>query len=113
MSETSTFFKELADRGTNPILARTTGTIRCDLSNGGGDIEHIYIAIDKGAMTVSDAKRDADAIIRADRDLMDDVTGGRVNVMAALLRGVIDVEGDFNLLMRFQKVFPGPHGGAS
>jgi putative sterol carrier protein len=107
-----TFFTELAERGTNPILARTTGTIRADLANGKAT-EHIYIAIDKGVITVSNAKRDADAIIRADRDLFDGVTSGRVNVMAALLRGVIDVQGDFNLLMRFQKVFPGPQGVAS
>jgi putative sterol carrier protein len=112
MADAAEFLAELAERGTNPMLARTTGTIRCDLANG-GDIEHIYITIDKGAITVSRAKRDADAIIRADHDLFDGVASGQVNVMAALLRGVIDVEGDLNLLMRFQKLFPGPQRAAS
>jgi putative sterol carrier protein len=106
------FFDALAEQGYSPLLARTTGTIRLDLANGEG-LEHIYLAIDKGKLTVSHAKRDADAIIRADRDLIDGVTSGRVNVMAALLRGVIDVEGNLNLLMRFQKVFPGPQNVAS
>jgi putative sterol carrier protein len=112
MSGTAEFLTGLAEAGPSPLLARTTGTIRCDLANS-GDTEYFYVAIDKGAITVSHAKRDADAIVRADRGLFDGVTSGQVNVMAALLRGVIDVEGDLNLLMRFQKLFPGPQGAAS
>jgi putative sterol carrier protein len=111
-SSSTQFFDALAEQGYNPLLARTTGTIRCDLANGGG-LEYIYLAIDKGIITVSHAKRDADAIVRCKRDLLDGVTNGEVNVMAALLRGVIDVEGDLNLLMRFQKIFPGPQSVAS
>jgi putative sterol carrier protein len=111
-STSTQFFDALAEQGYNPLLARTSGTIRCDLANGDG-LEYIYVAIDKGTVSVSHAKRDADAIIRCNRDLLDGVTSGDVNVMAALLRGVIDVQGDLNLLMRFQKVFPGPQSVAS
>ena len=111
-SSSTAFFDALAEQGPNPLLARTTGTIRCDLANG-GDIEYVLVAIDKGVITVSYAKRDADAIVRCDRELFDGITSGRINVMAALLRGVIDVEGDLNLLSRFQKVFPGPPRVAS
>jgi putative sterol carrier protein len=112
MADADEFLAELADGGPYPLLARTTGTIRIDLANG-RDTEYIFVSIDKGMIAVSKAKRDADAIVRADRDLFDGVASGQVNVMAALLRGVVDVEGDLNLLMRFQKLFPGPQKVAS
>jgi hypothetical protein len=35
---------------------------------------------------------------------------GRMNAMAATLRGVLDPEGDLGLVLLFQRLFPGPPG---
>jgi hypothetical protein len=33
---------------------------------------------------------------------------GETNALAAYLRGAVEVEGDPELLLRFQRIFPGP-----
>ena len=50
----------------------------------------------------------ADCTIRTDRELFVGMVTGRVNAMAALLRGQVGVEGDPNLLLQFQRLFPSP-----
>jgi len=105
---TETFFGELAERGREPALGRVTGTVRCDVSNGSDRVDHWYVTIKKGAVTVSNKSAAADAIVRADRELFDGFATGKVNVMSALLRGVVDIEGDLQLLAFFQRIFPGP-----
>ncbi len=109
---TEAFFGELAQRGREPALGRVTGTVRCDLLNGGG-VEHWYVTIKKGDIAVSNKSGPADAVVRADRKLFDGFASGTMNVMAAMLRGVVEVEGDLRLLALFQRVFPGPPRAAS
>ena len=46
--------------------------------------------------------------VQTSRKLFDGVVSGRQNAMAAMLRGDIAYEGDTELLMLFQRVFPGP-----
>jgi hypothetical protein len=107
-SPTERFFAELAERGHEPALGRVTGTVRCDLLGERDRVEHWYVAIKKGSMTVSHKETAADAVVRADRKLFDGFASGTVNVMAAMLRGVVEIEGDLRLLALFQRVFPGP-----
>jgi putative sterol carrier protein len=110
---TEAFFAALAERGREPALGRVTGTVRCDLLNGGDRVEHWYVAIKKGDVAVSNKSGAADAVVRADRKLFDGFASGNVNVMAALLRGVLEVEGDLRLLALFQRIFPGPPRAAA
>jgi SCP-2 sterol transfer family len=105
---TETFFEGLADRGHEPALGRVTGTVRCDVAESDGSVEHWYVTIKKGDVTVSHKSGAADAVVRADRKLFDGFASGKVNVMAALLRGVVGIDGDLQLLSMFQRVFPGP-----
>jgi hypothetical protein len=53
----------------------------------------------------------ADCVVRATKGLFDDVATGRVNAMAALLRGELVAEGNPNLLVRLQRLFPSPPAG--
>ena len=46
--------------------------------------------------------------VQTSRKLFDGVVSGRQNAMAAMLRGDIVYDGDTELLMLFQRVFPGP-----
>jgi putative sterol carrier protein len=108
---TSIFFNELAKRGHEPLLQRATGSIRFDLADGAGhgaNEEHWHVSIVKGDVTVTRRKSRADAIMRLDHALCDQLVTGRANAMAAMLRGLIDAEGDLSLVMQIQRLFPGP-----
>jgi putative sterol carrier protein len=106
-SASATFFEDLAKSDSVPLLQRVKGTMRFDLDDD-GRLEHWYVSIDKGAVKVSKRKTAADAVLNADRSLLDDMVKGRVNATAAVLRGLISVEGNLGLLMVFQRLFPGP-----
>ena len=101
------FFADLAARGHEPLLGRAVGTLRLDLVDG-ETVEHWYVAIDRGDVTVSDDDAPADSVVRADRSLFVAMTRGTVNLFAAALRGLIHAEGDLGLLVLFQRVFPAP-----
>ena len=101
------FFDQLARRGHEPLLQRASGTLRFDLEHG-AETDHWLVAIDRGDLAVSRKKVRADCVVRTDRDLFESIAGGRVNVVAAYLRGVVAIEGDLELAVLFQRVFPGP-----
>ena len=101
------FFEELGRTGNVPLMQRVKGTMRFDLEDD-GSIEHWFVSIDKGDVKVARRKTAADAVVNTDRSLLDDMIQGRVNATAAVLRGLISVEGNLGLLMLFQRMFPGP-----
>ena len=101
------FFEELARRGHEPLLAQGRGTVRVELTNGSGS-EPWLVAIDRGDVTVVQGSGDADCTLRASRELFQRIAAGEVNAMAAVLRGAVVVDGDWHLLVLFQRLFPGP-----
>jgi len=106
-SATDAFFQDLGRTGHLPLLQRVKGTMRFDLDDDGG-FEHWYVAIDKGDLKVSRKRTSADAVVNTDRSLFDDMIQGRVNATAALLRGLVSIDGNIGLVMLFQRLFPGP-----
>jgi len=104
---TRSFFDDLVARGHEPLLQNDSGTLRFDLIDG-RRVEHWYVTIDKGDITVSDAEAAADTVLRTDRSVFDQIAAGRMNAMAAVLRGELVPEGNLSLLMAFQRLFPGP-----
>ncbi|MGZ4320121.1 MAG: SCP2 sterol-binding domain-containing protein [Gaiellaceae bacterium] len=104
---TSTFFDELAHAGHEPILARTSGTLRIELKDG-RQTEYWYVTIRKGDIEVSHANDEADAVVRTDKAHFEGMATGRVNATTAILRGVLDAEGDLGLVMSFERLFPSP-----
>jgi putative sterol carrier protein len=109
---TATFFEELSRRGHEPLLGRATGTVRFDVGNG-KRTDHWRLEFDEGDLRASRDKSPADCVVRADRKLFDGIAGGEVNAMAALIRGELAIEGDPNLLVLVQRLFPGPAGPSS
>ena len=106
---TAAFFEHLAERGAEPSLGRTTGSIRVDLDRD-GTIERWRLDIRRGALTVSQSADPADCVLTAPGRLFDDLTTGRANAMAATLRTELGVQGDPGLLVRVQRLFPAPTG---
>lgn len=111
-SVTDTFFGELAARGDEPLLKSSQGTVRFDLA-GGERLEHWYVTMRNGGVTVSRSKARADAVVRLDKDTFEGMATGSVNAMAAVLRGDLVPEGDLGLVLLFQRLFPSPSRGAA
>ena len=107
VSSTEEFFDSLSQRRHEPMLEKVAGTIRFDVARG-GDGGHWLVGIDRGEIRVSRDGGDADCVVRADPAVFDDIVSGRVNAMAAMLRGTLEVEGDPELLVLVQRLFPGP-----
>ena len=95
---TTEFFDALAERGHEPLLEKTTGTVRFDLRDG-KKTERWLVAVVKGDLAVSRQNLRADCVVSADKALFDGVASGKTNAMAALLRGAMSVEGDVQLLV--------------
>jgi putative sterol carrier protein len=106
------FFEELAAREHEPLLAKGRGTVCVELTDG-TESEPWLVTIDHGDVTVFQGTGNADCTLRASRELFDRVVTGEVNAVAAVLRGAIRIEGNWHLLVLFQRLFPGPPGAAA
>lgn len=104
---TREFFYELDKRGHEPMLRKATGRLRFDLTDGSGTA-HWLVTVKKGDVSVSRGNDNADCVVTTDRPLFEAIVRGEKNAMAAILRGEIEIEGDRELLVLFQRVFAGP-----
>ena len=106
---TGAFLDGLVADGHLPILHRTKGTIRIDLDEG-GDTTHWLVTIDHGDVGISHrkSKAKADAVLHTTKELFDGMALGKVNATAAMLRGVLFLEGDLGLVAAFGRLLPGP-----
>ncbi len=104
---TNEFFAELAARSDVPMLRGTSGTLRIDLEHD-GRVEHWYVTIRRGDVSVTHDAGEADCVVRTSRELFDRMASGTANATAAALRGLVTPVGDLSLLIQFQRLFPGP-----
>jgi putative sterol carrier protein len=104
---TAEFFGSLTQRGHVPLLEKAKGTVRFELVDG-KRTDRWLLVVDKGDLAVSRRNAGADCTLRADKALFDRIVGGEVNATAAVLRGAVTIDGDMELLVQLQKLFPGP-----
>jgi putative sterol carrier protein len=102
---TRQFFTRLAEQN-QPALGSMAGVVRFDIDDG-ERTEHWYLHIRKGDVAVSHEGPEADCVISADIATFDAILAGKMNAMAAVLRGAITVEGKVVLLTALQRLFPG------
>src|SRR5436853_1597222 len=97
-----------------PLLARVSGTLLFEIHDPHGT-EHSLVTVDKGRVGIEavDGPVEADATVRGERPLLEAIAQGRANAMSAILRGAVRVEGDAELLVVFQRLFPGPEDSRS
>ena len=105
VDRTAEFFEQVHRRGHEPVLAGTSGRILFEVTSE-GLTKHWLVTVDRGALSVSQADGAADCSVRANRDCLEDVVTGRQNAFAAVLRGILVLEGDLGLLAQFQHLFP-------
>ena len=103
---TTEFFRELGERGRDPRLSKVTGSVRFELANGQRKARWL-VTIDRGTIAVSRANTRADCVVRTTKQVFDEIAAGETNAFAAVLRGVLTVEGAAELLIFFQRLFPG------
>ena len=107
---TSAFFEQLTRREYDPMLRNAVGTARIEIRGKDGT-ERWLLTIDKGAIAVSRKNARAGTTIRADRRTFEKAAAGTLNVMAAVLRGEIEISGDPRFLVQLQRLIPRPSGG--
>ena len=105
------FFDELAQRGHVPWLEHERGTLRFEVVDA-ECVRQWTVSFDNGDLEVSQAELDgdADAVLRADRALIDRAVRGEENLMAATLRGEVSYSGSIELISRMGRLLPGPPG---
>ena len=104
---TAAFLEDLGAQEAVPLLGHTAGTIRIDLDDG-GETTHWHVQIDRGRVKVSHRAGKADAVVRCSKKLFDGMVRGTVNANAAMLRGVLGVEGNLGLVSGLARLMPGP-----
>jgi putative sterol carrier protein len=104
---TARFFEELDRRGHEPRLEKVTGTLRIDLHEG-THTDYWLLEIDRGDVTVRPDQRDADAVMGASPELFERLVRGETGAVAAILRGALTVSGNLQLILRLERLFPGP-----
>lgn len=101
------FLEDLDRRGHVRLFEKVQGRLRLDLAEEtGGD--SWFVVIEKGDIHVSRRREDADCVIRAERVFFDRVVTGEANAIAALLRGLIQIEGKLRLALSLWRLLPGP-----
>ena len=105
---TAAFFAKLATLSHEPLLHKVSGSTRFEIVDG-RRVRRWYLDIDKGQISVATkARASTTCVIRADKAVFDKVASGRMNAVAAVLRGDLVVDGDWRLLVRLQRLFPSP-----
>ena len=102
---TRDFFERLAERP-QPALGSMMGSVRFDIADG-ERTEHWLLQIHRGDVDVSHKNSQADCVISADVATFDAILSGKMNAMAAVLRGAVTIEGKVVLLTALQRLFPG------
>jgi hypothetical protein len=106
-SPTEDFFEALSRRGHDPLLERVTATVHFNITNG-SQLASWLVDIAEGDIRVSRQGGKGTCGICADRVLFDGIVAGRVNAVAAMLRGALWVDGDREVWMVVQRLLPGP-----
>ena len=101
------FFAALGGSAYEPLLHGATGSVRFDLVDE-QDVEHWLVTIERGSVSASRRNRRADCVVRVGRSLFERIADGEANAMAAILRGEMTLEGDAQLAVLFQRLFPSP-----
>ena len=101
------FFAELGRRGHEPLLDKARGSARFDIADG-RRTERWLVTIDKGDLRVSRRNAAADCILRVDRSSFERAVAGKLNLMAAVLRGEVGIGGDERLIVLLRRLFLKP-----
>ena len=103
-TRTTTFFEGLAGGQSIAVVGAARGSIRFDLREGRHtDHWRVELGRDSGERLRPMPRRRA---VRAERSVFDELASGRLSALPAVLRGLLDADGDASLVVHFQRLFP-------
>jgi hypothetical protein len=103
------FFTALGEQRRVAAFEGDRGTVRFDVLDRDPP-ERWHVTVAGGKVTVTRHSEPADAVLRLSRPALEALVTGRLNAQAAVLRGLIDCEGPWAVLIMFQRCLPGPPG---
>jgi hypothetical protein len=98
------FFNGLAQRGYEPLLQHSTGSIRFDLQDG-AVADHWRVTIDHGKVSVGHDDLTADTVVTEDRATFADAVQHRQSMMISILLGQVGLAGNIERLVTFARLF--------
>ncbi|ASW56366.1 SCP2 sterol-binding domain-containing protein [Plantactinospora sp. KBS50] len=107
VNATTRFFEDLNRSQHEPLLQKVVGSVRFDLHEA-ARTEHWVLEIDRGKVRVSREDRETDLVVNSSPGMFEKLVRGEENTIAALLRGAITVTGNALLILRIERLFPGP-----
>jgi putative sterol carrier protein len=114
-AEMDEFHEELGTRGHVRLLERTSGTVLIELEDDGGT-ERWYVNVKRGDVSLSKSlpkgASDPDCVLRTKASTFRAVRTGQLNLVAAVLRGLVSIEGKAALMVALQGVFRPSVGAA-
>ena len=100
------FFDDLGRRGHEPLLEKATGIVGFDLVDG-KTTDRWLVATNKGDIAVSHKGGDADLTLTMDSELFDHLARGEANLVTAVLRGEVAINGAWQMMVLVRRLFPG------
>jgi putative sterol carrier protein len=108
MGEIEEFFAKVGKIGHQKLLERASGTVLVEVKEG-NEVEHWYVTVKRGDLSVSRRGENPDCTLKTDDSTLKAILRGEVNAAAAMLRGLLEVEGKISLLVALQALFrPSP-----
>ncbi|TDB70410.1 SCP2 sterol-binding domain-containing protein [Micromonospora sp. KC721] len=101
------FLKRLNGRPHPELPEYATGTVRLDVCEG-DRTEHWYLVLHKQRVDVSRSERDADLVLRGNRESFDRLASGRRRLVESLMRAELSLRGDIALALALRRLLPGP-----
>jgi predicted lipid carrier protein YhbT len=99
---TQAFFDRLAERGYEPLLHHVSGTIRCDIEQGGS----WFIVVDNGSLSVGRDALRADCVLACSREDFDRMVVGKQHPTTLFMQGRMRITGNLRLAQLFTRLFP-------
>lgn len=104
------FFTGLATHPGPLMPEKFTATLRFDLTQDGKVVEHWYVTINRGEISVSQDDRNADVMTTVERETYERIITGEIGIVAAIFSNQVQVEGDVALLVTFKRFYRSPPG---
>lgn len=105
MDATSEFSKNVSQKRHLTLLEKLEGVVRFDITTG-KKTEQIPVRIDHGDIQVVSETTKADCVVTTDRALFNDILQGDENLMAAMIRGAVQIDGDPRYIVPLRRLLP-------
>ena len=109
--EMDEFLTELGKERHVRLLERTSGTVLVELEDD-GRTERWYVNVKRGDVSLSRSGSKPDCVVRTKASTFKAIRTGQLNLMAAVLRGLLSIEGKVALMVALQGLF-NPSAGAA